>query len=107
MAAAACRQCDTNDEPPIICESTYVGCRSRWPASDSMCIAEKPAVKKPSTSCTWSPASSSAPRALSAWSWNAVLSGAKRVGCSNAPTTAVRPQMLIARGSPRTRGGAG
>jgi hypothetical protein len=41
-----------------------------------MPIGPTPLVKKPSTSPMRSPASASAPRALSAWIWYAVLSGA-------------------------------
>src|SRR6185369_621041 len=69
-----------------------------------MPIDPTPLVKSPSTSAIVSPASASAPRALSACSCQAVLSGAKRVGCSKAPTTAVRPQMVIT--PPPTPGGS-
>src|SRR5262249_28469902 len=54
-----------------------------------------PAVHIPSTSLIVRPASSSAPRILSAMIWNMLLSGAKRLGCSNTPTTAVLRLRLI------------
>src|SRR5271155_5500369 len=48
-----------------------------------------PAVETPSTSLIVRPASSSAPRTLSAMIWNMLFSGAKRVGCSKTPPNAV------------------
>src|SRR5260221_7316046 len=55
-----------------------------------------PAEQTPSTSLIVRPASSSAPRTLSPMIWNKLLSGAKRVGCSNTPATAVLRLRLIA-----------
>src|SRR5690242_21171121 len=56
-----------------------------------------PVVHTPSTSWSLSPASSSAPRTLSAMIWNMLLLGAKRAGCSYTPASAVLRLRLIGR----------
>ena len=62
-----------------------------------MPIPLTPEVNRPSTSLSVRPASSSAPRALSAMIWYWVLCGAQRSGCSYTPATAVFPVMLMLR----------
>ena len=53
------------------------------------------AANSASTSAMVSPASSSAPLALSAMIWNSVLSGANRVGCSYTPAMATEPDSVM------------